>query len=214
MDGAKYRLRDAQGRLYARSSDLRARLADGTEDMTEQARIRVMRARQAAADMQSEMEARFGEATASGRRMYDEQPLVGGLIAAGIGAALGALLPRTEVEDEYIGAYRDRAFDEADAVFREEASKLRAVADAALDEAKAVADEKLEGVKGAIGDAKAATPTGEEAVSKAEAEAKSAAQRIADAAKSEAEKQNLGAGVRAEAAKAESAAKDAASKAS
>ena len=209
VESARGHVRDAQGRLYARSTELRSRLAEGTEGMSEQARLRVMRARQAAADAQSDMEVRMGEAMATGRKAYDDQPLIGGLIAAGLGAALGAMLPRTDVEDEYIGAYRDRAFDEADAVFREEATKLRAVAEVAMDEAKAVADEKMEGVKSAVSDAKSATPTGRDAVAKAEGEAKSVAQRVADAARAEAERQNLGGAVKAEAAKVEDAAKDA-----
>lgn len=182
----------AKGRLYAKSSDLWTRMSEGTEGMSESARTRVMRARQAAYDAQRDMEDRFGEYAASGRRMYDDQPLVGGLIAAVIGAAVGAALPRTETEDEYLGAYRDRAFDEAERVFRDEATKLKAVAEAAMDEAKSVADEKVESAKSALDGAKDKAPTGKDAVDKVESEARSAAERVADAAKEEARKQNLG----------------------
>ena len=163
--------------------------------MTESARARVISARSAAADAQARIEAGIGQASASGRRLYDDQPLVGGVLAAALGAMVGAALPRTEVEDEYVGAYRDRAFDEADRVFREEAGKLRVVAEAALDEAKAVADEKVGEAKAIVGQATDAAPTGGEAVAKVEDEAKSAAQRVADAAKAEAEKQKLGSSV-------------------
>ena len=194
-DGMRARAAATRGRLYARSQEMRARVSEGTEGMSEQARLRVIRAREAAADAQHQIEARLGEYRASGARMYDEQPLIGGAIAMAIGAAIGASLPRTEFEDEYVGQHRDRLFDEADHVFREEASKLKSVADAALDEAKSVVDEKA-------GAAKGATPSGKDAVDKVEGEARSAAQRVADAARSEAERQGLGETAKAEADKA------------
>ena len=196
-DGARMRASATRDRLYLRSQERRARIGEGTENMSEQARMRVMRAREAAADAQHEIERRFGEARATGSRMYDDQPLVAGAIALAVGAAVGAALPRTDVEDEYIGQHRDRLFDDADRVFHEEAAKLRAVADAALDEARDVADEK-------IGAAKGATPSGRAAVDAVEGEARSAAERVAEAARKEAEKQNLGGTAKAEADKAKS----------
>jgi hypothetical protein len=164
--------------------------------MSEAARLRVMRARQAAYEAQRGMEERFGEYASSGQRAYEQQPLLAGLIAAGIGAAIAAALPRTEREDEMFGAYRDQAFDEADRVFHEEAAKLRAVAEAAAGEARTMADEAVTEVKDTLGAAKEKTPTSKEAVNKAEGAATSAAGRIAEAARSEAEKQDLGGSVK------------------
>ncbi|KIT17527.1 DUF3618 domain-containing protein [Jannaschia aquimarina] len=191
-DMPTYDYHDIRDRGYARSAELRARLAEGTEKMSEQARLRVMRAREAAAVAQSRVESQVGNAAASGRRAFYEQPLLGGLLVFGIGALVGAALPRTRTEDAYLGVYRDRAFDEADRIFREEMEKLKIVAEAAVDEARAVADEKLDDARSAYEDARENTPTGEDAVRAAEGEVRSAAQRVADAAKSEAEKQNLG----------------------
>ncbi|UWQ21309.1 DUF3618 domain-containing protein [Jannaschia sp. W003] len=199
MTDIRNRTRDAQGRFRVHSSEMRARIGEGTEHMSAAARERVIRARAAAVDAQAAAEARLREASRQGRRMYDDQPLVGGLIAFAVGAMVGAALPRTEFEDEHIGVYRDRAMDEAERVFNEEAHKLRAVADAALDEARDVADEKAEGVRSALKGAKDQTPSGDEAVRKAENEAKSVAQRVADAAREEAERQNLGGTAKAEA---------------
>jgi hypothetical protein len=190
-------------KVYAKSAEMRARLSEGTEHMSEQARARVIRARQKAAEAQREMERRFGHYKASGRSAFDEQPMVAGLIALGIGAAIGAALPRTRREDEMLGAYRDRALDEANRIFQEESGKLRAVAEAALDEARDIGEEAVEGAKArgeeamqraedAMGDAKAKTPSGKEAVDKVEGAAKSAAGRVAGAAREEAEKQDLG----------------------
>ena len=179
------RARGIKARAYARSSELKHRISEGTEHMTDAARDRVEQARQAAYEAQRYAEARWGEAAASSQYYYDRQPLVGGLIAFGVGAALGALLPRTDREDEMFGAYRDRAFDEAERVFREESRKAQAVAEAAYDEAKNVVNEKVEA-------AKAATPSGDEAVREAEAEATTAKDRVVGAAKDEADKQKLG----------------------
>ena len=212
MDDARARYDAGRARAYAKSAELRARLAEGTEGMSEQARLRVMRARQAAADAQGDIERKFGEYRASSQRMYDDQPLVGGLIALGVGAAVGALLPRTETEDHYLGSYRDRLFDEADQVFQDESRKLKAVADAALDEAKSVADEKMGAVQSKAEEAKGNTPYGSEAVDKVEGEVRSAAERIADRARDEAEKQGLGQTAKAEAEKAEAKADEEASR--
>ena len=164
---------------------LRQRLMEGTEKMTDAARDRVVAAREAALDAQHYLAARSRDYAGTGREYYSEQPLIGGLLAFGIGAMIGAALPRTRQEDEYFGAYRDQALREAERIYNEESGKLRAVADAALDEAKAVATETLETVK-------SGTPSGKDAVDKAEGAAKSAATRVSDAAKAEAKKVDLG----------------------
>lgn len=164
------------------------KLSEGTEHMSEMARERVVQARAAAWDAQRSLQARAGDYTAAGREAYGSQPLVGGLVAFGIGALIGATLPRTRKEDEYLGTYRDRAFDEAERIFGEESGKLRSVAEAAVTEAKAVATEALQG-------AKDGTPSGKEAVDKAEGAVKGAADRVKTAAEKEADKQNLGGSV-------------------
>lgn len=169
-------------------SSLSQRLMEGTERMTDTARDRVMAAREAALDAQHYVSARTRDYAASGREYYGEQPLIGGLLAFGIGAILGAVLPRTRQEDAYLGSYRDRALEEAERIYHEETGKLRDVADAALDEAKAVANEKMDQVK-------SGTPSGNDVARKAEGEVKNAADRIADAAKSEAQKRDLGGSV-------------------
>lgn len=195
-DRARARAYATRARMYAHSSKMRARLSEGTENMSEAARIRVMRARQQAYEAQRVMEHKFGEYKASGRRAFHEQPMLAGVIALGIGAAIGAALPRTQREDEAFGAYRDRALDEADRIFREESGKLKAVAEAALSEAKTIGDEAVRTAEDTLKGAKEATPTGHEAVEKAEGAVSSAAKRVAGAAKAEADKQDLGSSVK------------------
>lgn len=183
---AKARTGDYRSRAYASSAELRARLSEGTESMSEQARARVMRARAAAMEAQGTLERTGREYAAKTGRMYDEQPLVFGGIALAVGALIGAGLPRTESEDRAFGAYRDDLFDEAQRVFEEESAKVQAVAGAALDEAKAVADETMSDVKarasGAIDDAKSRA---EGAIDTAKAKSE-AALKEADAKASEA----------------------------
>lgn len=165
--------------------DLRARLKKGTDTMTETARNRVIAARQAAYDAQRRLDRRARDYAASGRETMKEQPLILALAALGVGAAIGAMLPRTRREDAYLGAYSDRAMGEAERIYRAETAKLRAVAEAAVEEAKHAATDALNELKSDV-------PSGERAVSTAEAKVQTAATRVTDAAKAEAEKRNLG----------------------
>ena len=164
------------------------RLKEGTEHMTDAARDRVIAARQAAYNAQRNLDQHARAYASQGRDAYGEHPLIGGLLAFGLGAAIGAALPRTRQEDAYVGSYRDRALEEAERIYHAEVGKLQEVARAAAEEAKAVASETLSNVK-------EGTPTGEEAVDRAEGAAKSAAARVKGAAEDEAEKQNLGSSV-------------------
>lgn len=182
---AWWRAEEMRNQGYARASELRERITDGTERLSAGARDRVVRARARAYEAQREIETRSRYAAQATRDKYYEQPLVAGAIAMGLGAALGAALPRTEREDHALGGYRDQLFDEADRIFREETAKLQHVAEAAVEEGQEVAREKMSAGKEKM-------PHGKEAVDKAESEVKSAAQRVRDAAQKEADKQNLG----------------------
>ncbi|WP_299814784.1 DUF3618 domain-containing protein [uncultured Jannaschia sp.] len=164
------------------------RLKEGTENMTDAARDRVIAARQAAYNAQRNLDDHARAYVSQGRDAYGEHPLVGGLIAFGLGAMIGAALPRTRQEDAYLGSYRDRALEEAERIYHAESAKLQEVARAAAEEAKAAASETLN-------NAKEKTPTGEEAMDRAEGAAKSTAERVKNAAEEEAEKQNLGGSV-------------------
>ncbi|MGB3405851.1 MAG: DUF3618 domain-containing protein [Jannaschia sp.] len=115
---------------------LTERITHGTEDLSEAARRRVIRAREAAHSASQAAAERAGAYAASGRDAFDSKPLVAGLIAFGIGAAIGASLPRTRQEDSTFGQYRDRAIAEAERIFAEEKEKLRAAATETLTEAR------------------------------------------------------------------------------
>lgn len=177
-------VRGAANATGERAAAMRARLAEGTEHLSEEARNRVVAAREraiAARDSAYEY-GRYGRERAGD--LFEQHPFVAGALALAVGAAVGAALPRSRVEDEYAGAHSDRLFDEAERIFNEEKEKLGAVAKAATDEAKTVAKEMKQDA-----DDKAPADTAADA---AKEKAKSSAQRVADAAQSEAKKQNLG----------------------
>lgn len=166
------------------AADLRDRLAEGTQDLTAEARHRVVVARQRAIEAREAAADYARQGRERAVDIFEEQPLVAGALAVAIGAALGAALPRSRVEDEYLGEQSDRLIDEAERIFAEEKEKLGKVAKAIKDEAgEAASDLRKEADAAASGSTVAQT---------AAEKAKSAGKRIADAAQSEAEKQDLG----------------------
>lgn len=116
--------------------------------------------------------------------IFEEQPLIAGALALALGAALGAALPRTRVEDQYLGDQSDHLMEEAERIFEEEKQKLGRVAKAATAEAKSVVSEAKENADDA-----APAETAAQAVAD---KAKSAGRRVVDAAETEAKRQNLG----------------------
>ena len=174
-------VRGAWRRTYDSAAQMRARLMEGTDDMDEQGKDRVARARALAYQAQSraEMMARRGRRQAS--NFFYDQPMVAGALAMAVGAVVGGLLPRTQREDQAFGAYRDQLFANAEAVFQEEKARAEGAARAALSEAKEIAKETVDSARGA-------TPDGRAAVDAADDKVRSAATRVADAAREGADK--------------------------
>lgn len=167
-----------------RASTLRERVAEGTENLTEEARNRVIAARESAIEARDAAAAYARQGHERAVDIFEEQPLVAGALAVALGAALGAALPRSRMEDKYLGETSDRLMDEAERIFEEEKQKLGEVAKATAGEAKSIVGEAKD-------DADAAAPA-ETAAQAVADKARSAGQRIVDAAKSEANKQNVG----------------------
>lgn len=164
---------DAKSRAYIKAAELRRRIDEGTSEMSEAARARVRQAREAAVAAQDAVERRARETARVVRRTSHDNPLLVGALTFAAGAVLAASLPRTSTENRAVGGHRDRLFDEADRVFREEAEKMKAVAKSAVEEGKVAA-------KDALSDS-AATPDAGAAVS-----------RVSRAAKAEAKRQGVG----------------------
>ncbi|PZX16220.1 uncharacterized protein DUF3618 [Palleronia aestuarii] len=170
-----------------RSSADRARLriAAGTEKLSEDARERVIAARLRALEIRDEADAAMRRGGAVAADYYDRQPLVFGALAVALGAAIGAGLPHTRQEDEWLGATRDRLVDDAEQMFQSELSKAQRVAGAVTDEAQKMAEE-------AKGEADRRTPGDKDAANSMADAAEGAANRLRDRAVDEAEKQDLG----------------------
>lgn len=172
-----------------RMARARARLARGTEDMSEAARERIITARARALDVARRADETAREKYARGRdataEFIEDQPLVAGAIALAVGAALAGALPRTRREDELLGQTRDELFDEAERIFQEEREKAERVAQAAVSEARTIAEEKRDA-------ADKAAPGSKSAIEAAADEVRDAGKRVANAAKDKAEEEDLG----------------------
>lgn len=162
-----------------------SRIAEGTETMTEEARQRVIAARQKAIAMQRSASRSMSDGADAAADFYDRQPLVAGALALAIGAAFGGALPRTKTEDDMMGAQSDNLFDQAERIFEEEKAKALAVAKDVKKEVKDIASEtKADLDSGAPGDKSAVEAIGDKA--------KATAKRVADKAQKSAEKKDLG----------------------
>ncbi|WP_027170072.1 hypothetical protein [Mesorhizobium sp. WSM3224] len=67
-------------------------------------------------------------ATRSAHGLLQDQPLAAAAIGLAIGAAIGAMLPHTEVEDERLGGYRERLRDSAEDTLKEGLDAAKQVA--------------------------------------------------------------------------------------
>lgn len=123
---------------------LRARIDHGLEDLPEEARQRIRRAREAAMNARAEVEAKASMAADAARTTAREKPLLVGALAFAAGATIAAALPRTSVENRAIGARRDQLFNEAERIYREERAKLAQAASDALEAGRDQAKAALE----------------------------------------------------------------------
>ncbi|TGN42743.1 DUF3618 domain-containing protein [Paracoccus liaowanqingii] len=138
---------------------LRDRLSEGTEGLGDEARQRIETARRKALDASDAAHRQMAQANRKVARSYDSEPLLFGALALIGGAALGAMLPGTRREDELMGDYRDQLFDEAEAVYHEEKSRVGNAVSAGLDEAKSAASNVVAAAKDELTDDKADKPT-------------------------------------------------------
>lgn len=160
-----------RARLRQTARQLRGRLYDGLENLPDSAKARILDARLKAIEVQGAIEARVARGSDSMRKGANENPLLVGAIAFGVGAAIAAALPRTSTENRTLGARRDQLLDEADRMVREETAKLRSVAEAAVEEGR-------EAVKDTL---RTGPPTEDDPV-----------ERVHSAAKREAKRQEVG----------------------
>lgn len=113
---------------------LRAALNSGLANLPEPARRRVLAARRKAIEAQEEIDRRTADAARRARSFHQRQPLASGALAMGFGALIAGLLPRTRVEDEWLGEHRDALVEQAELVLRDEIARATETGEAALRE--------------------------------------------------------------------------------
>lgn len=114
------------------ASKLRSALNAGLDQLPPKARVRVVKAREAAIAAQDKVEAQTRRAVRESKGFVQEQPLVAGALAIGFGTLLGTLLPGTRREDALLGARRDALMADARHALEDEMLKAKSKAEAAL----------------------------------------------------------------------------------
>jgi hypothetical protein len=134
------------------TSDLRARLASGLDNLPPEARDRIVAARERAYQAMLQAERMGRDVIRDPGRALEEHPLVAGAVAFALGAAVGAALPSTEVENRTFGAERDRLMNDAARMLREERGRAMQIAGSLGEEVKAAARETVEAVTDTVTD--------------------------------------------------------------
>jgi ElaB/YqjD/DUF883 family membrane-anchored ribosome-binding protein len=120
--------------VTARAADLRDLASEGVAS---------------ARDTMSDMTDRAGDYSQRARSglatLATEQPLVLGALGLLAGAALAAMLPRTQVEEEYMGSTAQRLRDEARHTAEDTYQRAKAAASKAVDKAAEVASQEFSG---------------------------------------------------------------------
>ncbi|MCK0139259.1 hypothetical protein [Aliiroseovarius sp. F47248L] len=136
QDHAKDALGAAQDQLdelRRQANDIRSRIAEGTEELSTEARARVIAAREKALTAAQTSGRKIREAGHVSADFAKENPLVVGGVALALGAAVaGALYLRNSARTDEDGTDDFDAFSEADRVFEEELAQARAVRNTAV----------------------------------------------------------------------------------
>lgn len=115
-------------RIQERASEIRHEISERGEHIQRRAGERAREARRQAREAGRSVQRRASRAETSIEDFVYENPLIAGLISAGIGAAVGAALPSTRREDELMGQTRDELVDTARSVVEEKSGKAREAA--------------------------------------------------------------------------------------
>jgi gas vesicle protein len=186
-DEASTRASDESHRLRRRLERMREQVREGTENMSSEARdrivaarMRTIAAREKALDHADDLRARAGSAARRGAREaqagIEEHPLIAGTLAIALGAALGAALPRTRIEDSRLGGLSDRLMREAENIYEREREMIAGAAQGAWDEMRQMASETAR-------EARESIPDGQKAVEQAESHLREGTARVVEGAR-------------------------------
>lgn len=126
-----------------RAPQMRASLNVGLANLPAPARDRVVKARKAALEAQEKIDQQASAAARKARSLHARQPLSTGALAIGIGGIVAALLPRTKMEDDLLGAKRDALMQQAELTLRDEIAAATETGEAALREGVAAGYQRL-----------------------------------------------------------------------
>ena len=117
-------------RVRDRAASARENFSDRASTLREGASERLSSARERAGDYAGTVRARASDARYAAAQRFEANPLAGALIGFAVGAIAGALLPRSQKENELLGEARDRL-----------AERARTAAQAAVDAGRQQLDE-------------------------------------------------------------------------
>nr|WP_263649646.1 hypothetical protein [Mesorhizobium sp. J8] len=102
-------------------SEMASEAAGTVSDMATSAADKLANSAAATADLAA-------SAGRSAHNLLQDQPLAAAAVGLAIGAAIGAMLPHTELEDERLGAYRERLRESAEETLKEGLDAAKQVA--------------------------------------------------------------------------------------
>lgn len=123
----------ARERVSQTADDLRGRASDAYDDVSAWAGDRYEEGRRRASRLADRGYRRMHEGRTATEVFVSDNPLLVGVVGLAAGLMLGALLPRTEREDEALGPWADEARDQGLRYAREATRQGRAFVERALD---------------------------------------------------------------------------------
>lgn len=138
---------DAAARLASHVGDAASRVAEAGSNLISGAKQGGASVAEGAAEAGRGAASATREAWSSASGLLETQPLLVGLLGVAMGAALGAALPRTQAEDEWLGEAADAATARVGQLGREAAEQLRSAAGEHINDATHAAAEGYAKVK-------------------------------------------------------------------
>jgi len=165
-------LRHRADELMRRAQELGGAVGDTTAKIADELRHRADELMHRAQELAREAPRKVGDsvmhAKDTAQTMVSEQPLISGAVGLAIGAAIAALLPKTEAEDKLMGEASDSVKKKVSAIAAEEMEAAKSVASTVTSklasEVGKVAGEHGVSTEGAVAAVQAATDKLKEAV--------------------------------------------------
>ena len=147
VSGAKDKVSDVVGSAKDKAGDLAGTVKDKAGNVADSAKAAVSTARDRTVQVAGQAREKVSTLSSSAVEhtraaggavadTYQDNPMAYGLVALGIGAAVGLMLPGTEQENRFLGAKRDQLVGQATSTVQGLANKVQAVAENTLDAAK------------------------------------------------------------------------------